>query len=128
MIIIESTKALKEIAEINPDKSPLPESSYDKTRFIGHREFDAMIEYVLSYEPYIKIAERCGMDRFNILQSPVTNRFYIGFINIGGHAPRCEVRPVRLKEIAYADYMLSMFENQGQKLDWGLDLNENYEV
>jgi hypothetical protein len=62
------------------------------------------------------------------MRSTKTNRFYIGFVNLGGHGARWEVRPVRLGEVENSNYLKKMLENYGQALDWGIDLKENYDI
>jgi hypothetical protein len=106
----------------------LKEDSYKKTIYVDKSIFDSLIKFDLDFEPYINVAEECLMQSLQIMQSTKTKRFYIGFVNLGGHAPAYEIRPVRLIEILNIDYIEKMFKNYGQELDWGIDINEKYEI
>ncbi len=103
-------------------------SCYRKTRYIEDKTYDDLIKYRLNFEPYIQIAKVCSMLNIHIYRSRFTNRFYIGFFNTGGHAPRFEIRPLRLEDIKNYSYIQDMFSNHAQKLSWGIDINENYDI
>jgi hypothetical protein len=127
MEIISITELENEI-NLYPPIENLEESSYNKTRYIDGEIYKDLIKYKLNFEPYTEIAKRCSMNSIFIMRSARTNRFYIGFLNIGGHGARYEVRPVRLREIKNEQYIEYMFANHGQQLDRGIDLNEKYEI
>jgi hypothetical protein len=128
MIEINSEAELKELFDTYICKSELNESSFRKTRYIDHSVSNNLDRYKLNFEPYIKIADRCGMNYVDILRSKQTNRFYLGFLNTGGHGAVYEIRPSRLSDILNYGYIEDMFANHAQKLDWGIDINEEYEV
>ena len=127
-MIINSAEDLENIFRNNICKLDLKEESYSKTIYIDQATFDNLIKFDLNFEPYTDIASSCLMTSITVMRSKTTNRFYIGFANVSGHGPRYEVRPVRLKEILNFDYIKKMFANYGQELDWGIDINEKYEV
>jgi len=107
--------------EIEPD-------SFRKTRYIDSKTYDNLVKYELAFPLYTEIAKSCSMAFFKIMRSTQTNRFYIGFINLGGHGPAYEIRPVQLSDIKNYEYMEKMFANHAEQLDWGIDLKENYQV
>ena len=106
----------------------LGESSYHKTIYVESSEFNQLIKYELNFEPHISIANECLMKSIQLMRSEKTNRFYIGIVNLGGHRAIFEIRPVRLNEILNFEYLKKMFQNYAQELDWGIDINEKYEV
>mgnify|MGYP001095048725 CR=1 FL=1 len=126
--IIKSQEDLEELFRELPCNQQIENDSYRKTRFVNNVVFDNLIKYKLDYEPYISIAKRCSMTHIDIMRSQKTNRFYIGFLNTGGHGARYEIRPVKKVDIMDFGYIEDMFANFGQKMDWGIELNENYEI
>jgi hypothetical protein len=106
----------------------LHEEAYSKTIYIDQSQFDDLIKFDLNFQPYISIAESCGMSSIMVMKSKTTHRFYIGFVNLAGHGPRYEVRPVRLKEMLNFEYIRKMLANHAQELDGGIDIKEKYEV
>lgn len=127
-MVLNSIEELKNLFHDNICKLNLNEESYSKTIYIDQLIFDDLSKFELNFEPYIDIAKSCLMSSITVMKSKTTNRFYIGFVNLGGHGARFEVRPVRLKEILNVDYIRKMFANYGQELDWGIDIKEKYEV
>lgn len=125
---LNSIDELKNLFHDNICKLVLNEESYSKTIYIDQLIFDDLTKFELNFEPYIEIAKSCLMSSITVMKSKTTNRFYIGFVNLGGHGARFEVRPVRLQEILNIDYIRKMFANYGQELDWGIDIKEKYEV
>lgn len=125
---LNSINELKNLFHDNIYKLDLNENSYSKTIYIDQLIFENLIKFDLNFEPYIDIAKSCLLTSITVMKSKTTNRFYIGFVNLGGHGARYEVRPVRIKEIQNYDYIKKMFANYGQELDWGIDINEKYEV
>jgi hypothetical protein len=125
---IDTIEKLQQIFNENSCNNELEEDSFKKTIYVDKSIFDSLIKYDLDFEPYIKVAKECLMQSIQIMQSTKTNRIYIGFVNLGGHSPAYEIRPVRLIEILNIDYIEKMFNNYGQELDWGIDINEKYEV
>ena len=125
-IRINSEEELRKLFEEYRPKFEQNESSYSKTRYVSWSVFVGLELYYLEFEPYVELAKQCPL--ICVLRSKTTNRFYIGFVNDGGHSTIGEVRPVRLKEVLDLEYMKSMFENYCQKMHWGADLNENYEI
>lgn len=125
---LNSLDELKNIFHDNICKLDLNEESYSKTIYIDESIYDNLIKVELNFEPYIDIAKSCSMRFISVMKSDTTNRFYIGFANLGGHAPRYEIRPVRLQEILNFDYIRKMFANYGQELDRAIDTKEKYEV
>jgi hypothetical protein len=127
-MVLSSKQELEKLFEDNSCTTELNEESYSKSRYIDQNLFDNLIKYELNFEPYIEIAKHCSMQSTEIMRSIKTNRFYIGFVNLGGHGARWEVRPVRLGEVENPKYLKKMLENYGQALDWGIDLKENYDI
>ncbi len=125
---INSKSELEELFLSTIIKKSLNEDSYSKTRCVTVSEFKLLKSYDLNFEPYNSIAVECGMIQTPILQSEKTNRFYIGFLNLGGHGAFGEIRPIRLKEILNLNYIKEMYENHGAKMDREVDMNENYEI
>lgn len=128
MMKIYTTEQLQQLFNENQIIVELKEDSYKKTIYVDKPIFDSLVKFDLDFEPYINVAKKCLMQSIQIMQSTKTNRFYIGLVNLGGHAPAYEIRPVRLIEILNIDYIEKMFNNYGQELDWGIDINEKYEV
>ena len=128
MMKINTTAQLQQLFNENQSIVELKEDSYKKTIYVDKPIFDSLVKFDLDFEPYINVAKECLMQSIQIMQSTKTNRFYIGLVNLGGHAPAYEIRPVRLIEILNIDYIKKMFNNYGQELDWGIDINEKYEI
>ena len=128
MMKIDTIEQLQQLFNENLSMVELKEDSFKKTIYVDKSIFDSLIKFDLAFEPYINIAKECLMESIQIMQSTKTNRFYIGLVNFGGHAPAYEIRPVRLIEILNITYIKKMFNNYGQELDWGIDINEKYEV
>ena len=125
---ISSEKELEELYLSMTTKNTLNEISYSKTRYISVPEFQLLKRYDLDFEPYNSIALECKMNRISILQSKTTKRFYIGYLNLGGHGAFGVIRPVRLKEITNLKYIKEMYENHGEKMNLTVDLNVDYEI
>lgn len=125
---INSRYELEKLFENNSCKIELKEENYSKTRYINQILFDNLVKYELNFEPYIQISKKCSLSSIQIMMSNETNRFYIGFVNIGGHGVKYEIKPVRLHEVEDHEYIERMFANYAQELDWGIDLNENYKI
>jgi len=124
-------KSISELETLFSDyksNSEIKLDSFRKTRYIDSRTFDNLVSYELDFAPYNEIAKRCSMGSFFIMRSTRTNRFYIGFLNLGGHGPVYEIRPVRLPDVKDYEYMEKMFANHAQQLDWGVDIKEDYKV
>lgn len=127
-IELKSEKELLEVINRYPCQAILDESSFRKTRYISDSDYEGLIKYYLLFDPYIAIAEKCRVRAVPIMRSPKTNRFYIGFVNTGGHRSMCEVRPVRLEEICDTGYIEKMYECHGAGLDYGIDRFESYDI
>ncbi len=125
---IKSEIELKSLFESYQCKTEIEISSYRKTRYVDDGIYNNLVRYRLNFEPFTRIAKSCSMRCIDIMRSEYTNRFYIGFLNTGGHRAVCEIRPVRLADIFDYSYINDMFANHAQKLDWGIDINENYEI
>jgi hypothetical protein len=125
---IDTVEQLQELFNENSSIVELKEESYIKTIYVDKSIFDSLVKFDLAFEPYNNVAKECLMQSIQIMQSTKTKRFYIGLINLGGHDPAYEIRPVRLIEILNIAYLKKMFNNYGQELDWGIDINEKYEV
>lgn len=127
-IVLNSEQELKNVVENNPCIEILAESSFRKTRYVEQKVMDELVKYHLCYEPYLSIAKRCMMNEIEVMRSLATNRFYIGFVNLGGHRAVCEIRPVRVSEMVDHEYIEKMFANYGAEMDRGIDITENYTV
>src|SRR5688500_3222634 len=125
---IKSIQELQELFEAYPCRIKLEEESFAKTRYISWQQYKDLVVYQLDFQPYAAIAERCAMTSMSIMRSPKTNTFYIGFINLGGHAAAVEIRPVRLQEAIDFEYLERMFAHHARNLDIGIDLQEDYEI
>lgn len=111
-----------------PCHEQIADDSFIKTRYVDRTAFEALEKYELDFPPYTDIAKRCLLPCLPIMRSLKTNRFYIGFINLGGHGAVWEIKPVRIIDVKDVNYIERMYANHGQQLDWGIDLNENYEI
>jgi hypothetical protein len=127
-IVINSLPELRELFRLSPCKAEIAEESFGKTRYVSYQIFKELECYELWFEPYQEIARQCSMTQVLVFKSQITNRFYIGFVNLGGHGARWEIRPVKLEHVLDHDYLKKMYRNHAQELDWGIDLHENYEV
>ena len=127
-MIVESLNDIEKLFDTYISTRKINPESYRKTRYISNEDFYNLINYDLNFEPYITIAKKCLMRHISIMRSPKTNRFYIGFINLGGHRATFEIRPIEKSDLLDYGYIERMFMNYGQELDWGIDLNENYEI
>ena len=127
-IDLKSEKELLQIINRYPCHSVLDESRFSKTRYISDSDYDELIKYHLVFEPFVSIAEKCRMRAIPVMRSQKTGRFYIGFVNTGGHKAMCEVRPVRFEEICDSDYIEKMYANHGAELDNGIDRFATYDI
>lgn len=127
-MILNTIEELKKLFNSDNSAIELNEECYSKTIYVDSNIFDELVKYSLDFEPYKTIAEKCLMTSVQIMKSEKTNRFYIGFMNLGGHGARCEVRPVRLKEVLNFEYVEKMFADYGQELDRVIDIKLKYEV
>ena len=107
-----------------PCSFEIGDESFIKFRVVSENIYESFISYELNFWPYVQIAQKCSMSYIDIMRSPKTNRFYIGFTNLAGHAPRCEVRPVKLSQVKNHWYMESLFANYCELLGRGIDSNE----
>ena len=127
-IKVNSSAELDKLFSMYQCECEIEPGSYRKTRYIDSLAYDNLVKYELAFPLYTEIAKSCSMAFVKIMRSTQTNRFYIGFVNLGGHGPAYEIRPVQLSDVKNYEYMQKMFANYGEQLDWGVDLKENYKV
>ncbi|HUC80187.1 MAG TPA: hypothetical protein VMR70_04690 [Flavisolibacter sp.] len=125
---IKSVQELEMLFTDYPCLAQIANDSFTKTRYVDRMTFEALEKYELDFHPYTDIAKKCLMSDIPLLRSQKTNRFYIGFTNLGGHGAVWEIRPVGITEVKDVDYLERMYANNGQQLDWGIDLSEKYEI
>lgn len=125
---LNSVSELEKLIKDNICVEDLSEECYSKTIYVEQATMDNLIKYELDFQPYMDIAKKCLLQSIQIMKSTHTNRFYIGLVNLGGHGPAYEIRPVRLAEIKDHKYIEKMFANHGQELDWGIDINIKYKI
>ena len=106
----------------------LPHSIQVKSRYCSFDIYDSLIDLSLNFEPYISVARRCGMKYCSIMQSKKTNRFYVGYINNGGHASRCEIMPISNENILNPDYIESVYRDYALKINRAVDPELSYEI
>lgn len=123
--------SLAELVELFADS----ESAYDgfswdyaKSRYGSYQDLQEMPEYQLNFEPYIQIAEKCGMKSLSLKRSSTTGRFYAWNINLGGHTPRLELRPVTLNQVVDLALMKQYHENWACGLGCNIEINPACEI
>ena len=87
-----------------------------------------MPEYELEFSPYIELAELCGLDSVSLKVSPETGRVYLWNVNLGGHMPRLELKPVSLDKVVDLEFMTRMHENHGYNISLEVDVTANYKI
>ncbi|WP_413662926.1 hypothetical protein ACG1BZ_17410 [Microbulbifer sp. CNSA002] len=127
-IEVKSQDELVTLLKRTIEREVLPSTSKDKSRYVSFEDYIGLIRYSLSFEPYISVAKRCSMNGCYVLQSKQTNRFYVGYTNHGGHAPKWEIMPVTSDEILNSECMESFYENHAQKIHWAIDPEQSYEI
>jgi len=127
-IIINSIDELKDLFKTYSCVTEIDNTNYRKTRYVSGKVFDNLIKYELDFEPFISIKNRIFMSGIPLMRSETTNRYYIGFVNLGGHGPAFEIRPVRLSDVLDFKYIERMYENHGLILDREIELNANYDI
>ena len=128
LIRLYSEEELIEVAAKYPCSQVLDERYYSVTRYVSQDQFESLIQYSLLYEPYLEVAKNCSMSWVSILRSEITNRFYIGLVNLGGHGAVYEIRPITIERIKDVAYIHKMFANHGRELDQGIELNQEYQI
>ena len=87
-----------------------------------------MTEYELDYPPFTELALECGMSSFSLKRSSKTGRIYAWNTNLGGHAPRLELRPVKLQHVMDIPLMKKYHENWAYELGCNIDIDATYEI
>ncbi|MBB1280439.1 MULTISPECIES: hypothetical protein [Pseudoalteromonas] len=87
-----------------------------------------MPEYELSFFPFTEIARKCGMKSFSLKRSSKTGRIYVWNVNLGGHAPKLELRPITLEHLMDVDLMIKYHENWAYELGCNISIDSNYEI
>ncbi|WP_421200222.1 hypothetical protein [Aeromonas enteropelogenes] len=106
--------AIKLFDSINQDAN-LPDTYYESSRYISSTEYDEMNMYELDFEPYLYIAEQCGMDFFALYQSK--QRIYLIHCNDAGHPPpRWEAHPIKLSQLNDIELMMFLMRDHAYQL------------
>lgn len=79
----------------------------------------------LGFEPYLSLAERCGMSGFGLMKSE--RRIYWGTINMGGHAAQFEIVPMTFEEVQDLKWLERMLENHGLQMHYAVG-TAKYEI
>lgn len=101
---------------------------FSKSRYGTYLNLSDMPEYELDYSPFTDLAIECGMKSFSLKRSSKTGRIYAWNTNIGGHAPKLELRPVKLDHVMNMSLMKKYHENWAYELSCNIDLNATYEL
>lgn len=123
--VLTSIEALQSLFSLSP---ALADEEYDKA-FLGEQSFlKAFSRYALNFSPYQELAETCGMESFSLMQSNVTHRLYIWNVNLGGHYPRLEMRPVKYEHVVDLKRMAYFHQNWAERMSENLQPKPGYQV
>jgi len=101
---------------------------YTKSRYGAYQNLQDMPEFELAYSPYIEIAKACARNSISLKRSNKTGRLYAWNANVGGHAPKLELRPVTLAHVEDKELMKRYHENWAYELGCNIDLEATYEI
>lgn len=101
---------------------------YTKGRYGSYQNLLDMPEYQLDYSPFVELALECGMSSFSLKRSNKTGLIYAWNTNIGGHAPKLELRPVKLQHVMDMHLMKKYHENRAYELGCNIDIDATYEI
>lgn len=125
---IESMEDLAGLFSKAGSEAELPEDDYKKSIYGTLVHLKSMPVYELVFEPYLELAERCGMSSFNLKLSIETGRFYVWNVNLGGHCPKLEMRPVKLEHVVDLELMYEYHKEWAYELGVNINLNPTYEI
>mgnify|MGYP006084343089 CR=1 FL=1 len=106
----------------------LDDKHFNKTIYAKQNDFMSLIQYELNFEPYTSLAKTCGMSSINIKKSPDTNRFYFGNLNMAGHGPAFELRPIKLEHVQDLELIRVLFTNHAYELGRVIDRESIYKI
>lgn len=121
---VDSIDQLETLFSSSKDSTFLPDSAYQQSILGNQTHLTSMPIYILTFPPYPELAEQCGMTNFSVKRSPDTGRFYLWNVNLGGHYPRLELRPVKLDHLLDIDLMHRYHSNWGYEL--GLNVSKDF--
>lgn len=101
---------------------------YSQSRYGTLVNLRDMPEYELSFSPFTEIARKCGMTSFSLKRSSKTGRIYVWNLNLGGHAPKLELRPITLEHLMDEYLMIKYHENGAYELGCNISIESNYEI
>ncbi|MFC3152907.1 hypothetical protein ACFOEK_17845 [Litoribrevibacter euphylliae] len=104
------------------------QGSYEKSIYGTHQHLSEMSVYELAFSPYIELAKECGMGSISLRRSNKTGRIYLWNVNLGGHAPKLELRPVSLERVLDLAVMKTLHDNWAYLLGCNIDLEPGYEI
>ncbi|WP_411846349.1 hypothetical protein AAFN60_01510 [Roseibacillus persicicus] len=127
-IILSNNAELEKLFEENKSAYQSLKGAYTASVYGNLRLLDEMPCYQLAFSPYRELAAECEMEHFSLRQSLATGRIYLWNLNYGGHAPRLELRPVKLTHLQDLPLMKRYHENWGYELSLKIDKNPRYEI
>ncbi|WP_309382685.1 hypothetical protein [Cerasicoccus frondis] len=102
------------------------DGNYDKSFYGSLKNLMEMPEYELAFSPYVELAKSCGMTSMSLKRSLETGRLYLWNVNLGGHAPMLELRPVKLDHVLDLNLMKRLHENWARLLGCDIDDEPGY--
>lgn len=124
----KNEEELKMDFSISCKDDDLHESHFNKTIYAKQNDFMALDKFELNFEPYISLAEECGLSSIVIHKSSNTNRHYLGNLNMAGHGPAFELRPVKIKHVLDIALLKHLLSNHAYELGRVIERGSNYEI
>jgi hypothetical protein len=125
---IKNEEELKMEFSKSSENDDLAQHHFNKTIYAQQKDFMALVNCELKFEPYISLAKQCGMSSMVIKKSSNTNRFYFGNLNIAGHGPAFELRPIKLQHVLDLSLIKTLFSNHAYELGRVIDRESNYKI
>jgi len=121
---------IEELSTLFPksDRAALSEDAYKQSILGTLEHLNSMPVYELLFDPYLELAERCGMSSVSLKQSSQTERLYLWNVNHGGHYPRLEMRPVRLEHVLDLELMYQLHKDWAYELGVNINLHPSYDI
>jgi hypothetical protein len=127
-IKIYSIDELEQELEKYGEVELLPTESFNRARYASSSEFESLERIELLFEPYLSIANDCNMTLCPVFRSPVTNRLYVGYVNIGGHGSKIEIKPITVKQALNPVFIKNMYKDYAKEINDSVDPTLNYKI
>lgn len=126
--IISSHDELVALFNRSQSSRDMYKEDYAKSRYGTSKDLSDMPEYYLEYFPYNELVFEPVVASFSLKRSIATGRLYVWNVNLGGHAPKLELRPVTLEHVMNIPLMKKYHENMAYELGRNITHDATYEI